>query len=327
MTPEAALASITQCLDTLPRWSRVALLSRLARHVQGAVADFDHDQQRLRNADVCELVHRAVSALERSAREGQQQAADPELYEQLLRVAESPAMVGKANAASAIRCAAHATWLAARACDPGELALGGVRLIESGIVALKPRSVPLIVAELQAMAARTAAQNDKEPAPAHLLTFLDQQAVHEAGHVVMAYLLRLPIDSARIIYSASMNLVHDPYGEAEPSDERLASYRLVYAAGTAAEQVLFGEHRDWAAGLDHEDVGSDRQHHFYFSGQCVSAEGSEKRYADDVAHVAARLSPWKEAIRGFADLLLKERSLRSKQINETLEGLGLPRPY
>jgi len=85
---------------------------------------------------------------------------------------------------------------------------------------------------------------DRHPAPPEILDWLHYQAVHEAGHAVVACRLGIRFDIVRIVYDPGM----------EPcctrGDPRL---RHVAAGGAAAEELVFGRRREWGCVGDRRD--------------------------------------------------------------------------
>jgi len=79
-----------------------------------------------------------------------------------------------------------------------------------------------------------------------MLSYVHEQAVHEAGHAVAACLLKIRFSEVKLIYDAGVdfapNRVDDTCGV--PYEQR-PNFRLAYAAGAAAEDVVFSARAEW----------------------------------------------------------------------------------
>jgi hypothetical protein len=115
----------------------------------------------------------------------------------------------------------------------------------------------MLVEEIERLGGFGCGLADDAPAPAQTLDFVHRQAIHEAGHAVAARQLGILFSEIRIIYDGGLDFVTNPCeppdpGSASPvfSDRDRANYCIVYAAGSAAEEVAFGTREDWRLKCD-----------------------------------------------------------------------------
>jgi hypothetical protein len=135
--------------------------------------------------------------------------------------------------------------------------------------------------------------NDPAPAAPAELDLVHYQAVHEAGHAVAACQLGIMFDTVRIIYNAGVALA------CNPRDHNL---QLGYAAGAAAEDIVFGRRREWGC-------NGDRRKH---------AECGGTDFDDDVAE--ARKYAWfnKPVLLKVAYMLEEHRTLSDHDIQRAI---------
>ena len=229
--------------DDMPSWVIVAVVARVARHIQDSVACR------------CELdravVNDAIQLAEESAHDGRSDGRASGLSGEARRVAENAEKGNLREASLAARCAAEAVAAASLTKDRRSLIQAAERAMKCVRAFGKLEGDRLLEKEIKELARLGHGLTDDDPAPPNMLDFLHKQAVHEAGHAVAACLLDIPFCEVTIIYKPEVDLGPNPcdYPE-EFSDEERCNYRLVYAAGAAAEGLLFCKRREWATTHD-----------------------------------------------------------------------------
>jgi hypothetical protein len=112
---------------------------------------------------------------------------------------------------------------------------------------------------------------DSDPAPLPIFDFLHYQAVHEAGHAVVASRLGILFDTVKIIYNAGVEFVRNPIDDPEQVNaEERRKYHLGYAAGAAAEDLVLGRRREWGC-------AQDRHNHKQCGGTDFDGDAAEVR--------------------------------------------------
>jgi hypothetical protein len=230
--PLTSLSS--QELNLLPRWAIVALISRAARHFQQDVTSDD--------PHILDSVNNALSLVEESARNG---CAEFEA----LRIAAAEARGVSHDFQNARRSTiATAAEFASRAAELA--AFERQRLVRDAQVFLQDVAnsaagkAACLAEDLRKTACFAKDMAPDSPAPPNMLNFTRQQAVHEAGHVLAAHIVKLPYDYVQIIYNPHVAPTHDLCEYA--SDEEKNQFRQFYVAGAAAEEVSYGSRRRWA---------------------------------------------------------------------------------
>ena len=120
-------------------------------------------------------------------------------------------------------------------------------------------------------------------------------AVHEAGHAVFAAMQDWPIEHAAVGPNefGEVSLAHNPIDEPQHlSSDDYAKWKAYYAAGAAAEHLVFGEIRIGAFGGG-VSRGNDLDNHrtlCEFESFCSSIERALQTLSkDDVEKVATEL--------------------------------------
>lgn len=313
--------SLLNLITPLSKWPKVGVLARIARELQGAIAvGSDHDRA---------VIESAISAAEQSAGNATPCLEWNSLAGAAQRVTSSPLVSGKPRATAAATCAAHA----AAATRPGmtRSALQGIvsSAVDSSVAAIKVTHRRFFVEIVQGIANLSAGLSDIDPAPPRVLSFVAEQAVHEAGHTFVAFLsARIPIEFVRIIYEPCANPVHDPFDHLlEATEADLTRFRHFAAGGSAAELVVYGQINQSASGADHNDTGSDRHHHFRFCRSPITGVDARQAYDRDAAEGAEIIGRYRSALDGFVQILAERRELNMHEVEEHLIALGLPDPY
>jgi hypothetical protein len=141
-----------------------------------------------------------------------------------------------------------------------------------------------------------------------------RQAVHEIGHAVAACLLGMPFCEVRIIYDPAVEPAFDVDEVIKKGcADKLDRLRLMYAAGAAAEELLFRQH--WRCGTD-----DDREWH-------AKCQGTN--FDSDVARIKSHSDFTPDRIRRVAKLLenryriQRETHLTASDIEDELTRQGI----
>jgi len=283
---------MTISFANMPSWVIVAVLSRIARHVQGAVASRLELQR-----DAVDAVDTAIQVAEESARYGRADERASDLAENARRVAEDASNDNQPKASYAALCAAEVARAVALTSNRQELVLAAERAQASAQQAIKPECLADFETDIEQAAQLGCGLTDSDPAPLKILDFLHCQAVHEAGHAVVCCCLRILFDRVAILpYKAGVELACNPIDH---------NYHLGLAAGAAAEELVFGRRREW--GCD-----DDRRNH----EKCGGTD-----FGGDVAEV--RKYGWfsERAVRKVASLLEERCTLSDREVRQELKGL------
>jgi hypothetical protein len=231
----------------MPSWVVVAVVSRIARHVQGAVARQGAVEPPPRSELIA--VDDAIQAAEESARCGRANDGALELARKARKVAEDAGNKNQPKACRAALCAADAARAVSLTTDRQELVFTAQRALVLASEAIKPEYRADFEADIERVAHQGSGVMDSDPVPAAMLDFVYCLAVHEAGHVVAASLLGICVHEARIIYNTGVSVVGSPCDASSPcntfSPEELCKYRLFYAAGAAAEDLVLSKRAEW----------------------------------------------------------------------------------
>jgi hypothetical protein len=222
-------------LNNLPRWAIVAVVSRTARHLQSAVCR--------RFIDECRIINDAISIVESSARHARVEPVVRQAAIAARQIADA-IKTDRPNASKAAICAAKACELTALSGD--ELIQAARECIEFAIAASAENGC-LLGADLAETARIAEQMRSDDPAPEQMLNFAHQQAIHEAGHVVLARIRGIPYEWARLVYCPAVA----PAQSREDFDDDICidecrRYQLFFAAGVAAEKA-FGINRGWGS--------------------------------------------------------------------------------
>ena len=166
---------------------------------------------------------------------------------------------------------------------------------------------------------------------------LKQTAIHEAGHVVVAYVLGLACDEVALTHdevkeTGAYGFVTSPnptYGyEVESPKERqkiLRDQSISCCAGLAAEHVLLGV----PLSTDNENSQSDFQHIIQFEHDGLKIKGKRNGFVGDDAtwrFISSLLEEAKElviqhrdAIQRLADILIECKQLSEEEVTRLLE--------
>ena len=244
---------MTVCFTNMPSWAIVAVAARIARHVQGAVACSGLSNRA--------AVNDAIQIAEDTSRHRRMDSRASEFGARAKDAADDAARVGFPMASYAASCAAEAATCLHLQTDREGLLAAAERTLDLARKAIRPECLADFEADIEQISQLGCSLADSDPVHPDLLAFVHYQAVHEAGHAVAACLLGILFSEAQIIYNAGVNPVRTPcdasYSSETPSDfcaEDRFNYRLFYAAGAAAEDLVFGKRREWGC------VGDRRCH-------------------------------------------------------------------
>ncbi len=139
----------------------------------------------------------------------------------------------------------------------------------AGQQAIEPEYLSDFEADIEEIARQGQGLSDSDPDPASMLDFVHYQAVHEAGHAVIASHLGILFDTVRVIYKAEVDVI--PIGNPEQVTAEDRRKRLLgYAAGAAAEHVVFGRRRE-------PGCRKDRHGHQRWGGTDFDGDAAEVR--------------------------------------------------
>ena len=279
----------------MPSWVIVALVSRVARHVQGAIQDRSESDRTVVNA--------AIQVAEDSARRGCIDGHASALSHSAREVAENAKKDGRPKASHAAFCASEAATAVCVAMERHELVETVQRALQHAREALKPECYGVFEDDIQQVARLGRGLADEAAVPPEMLDFVHQQAVHEAGHAVAACHLGIRFNEVRVIYDAEVDFLANPIDDPEdiPPEERFP-YRLAYAAGAAAEDLIYSRRREWAC-------ADDRRCH----EQCGGTDFNE-----DVSKVRRLPGFASRAIQNVASLLEEHRVLSWDQVENAI---------
>jgi hypothetical protein len=219
----------------MPSWVMVAVASRIARQVQGAAACLSKSDG--------DAVNDAIQVAEKSAQHGHVGERALELAE-LAKIAWERALsANEPKAAHAALAASETAAAAHSAMSRQELIRAAERVSAAARQAIGPECLSDFEADIEEIAQLGQGLSDSDPAPREMLGFVHYQAVHEAGHAVVASYLGIPFDTVRVIYEAEVDVISIGNPEQVTAEDR-RNYLLGYAAGAAAEDVVFGRRRE-----------------------------------------------------------------------------------
>jgi len=232
---------MTISFDNMSSWVIVALVSRVARHIQ----EFARESDRT-------VVNDAIQVAEEAARRGH---CDKKIASELSHKAREVSDVAKKDnqlkACRAALCAAEAATAACMASDRQSLIQTAERALECAREFREPDGDRALEEEIQRLGRLGDGLSDDAPAPPEMLNFVHQQAVHEAGHAVAACLLKIRFMETKIIYDAGVDPVINPIDNPiDVTNEERIKYHIFYAAGAAAEDVVFGTRQEWRNSRD-----------------------------------------------------------------------------
>ncbi len=287
--------------DNMSSWSIVAIASRIARLVQGAATCRKGESER-------SAINAAIQVAEESARNALTSERAQEISLTARNVADAAERDKQPRASVAARCAAEAATAAVVVENKHELIAAAERALTHAREVLKPELLPHFEEDIRQASELGATVADDAPAPSEMFNVVHRQAVHEAGHAVAAARLGVDFNEVRIIYDAGVEFMFNPIDDPDDfSIEQTSDFRLVYAAGAAAEELFFNNHQPWGCSHDlscHQKCG-----------------GTD--FTKDVAIV--REKPWFDAaiIGELADELQKYHRLSDIQVEEFFSRHGI----
>jgi hypothetical protein len=296
--------NMTLSFADMPSWVIVAVISRIARQVQGAAAWLSQEDR--------DAVNKAIQVAERSAQEGHVGERALELAENAKRASEHARNTNQPKAVHAAICASEAAVAAHCAMNKQELIHAAERALAVAQRAIKPECLSDFEADIGEIAQLGQRLSDSDPAPAAMLDWVHYQAVHEAGHAIVASYLRILFERVRVIYEAGMrfipNSIDDPE-EVVTADKR--KYLLGYAAGAAAEDLVFGRRRE--AGCV-----QDRQEYERSGGTDFDGDAAKVREYDWFSE---------PSLIKIASLLEERHELSDREVRQALNLPSLWREY
>jgi hypothetical protein len=237
---------MTTSFADMPSWVIVAVMARIARHVQEFVAD----RGRLQREDVND----AIQVAEESARNALADPRASEFADRARRVSEDAIRNRDTRADVAALCASEAAAAVRLAGDRQDLVKAAERAMEYIRRFGKPESDRDLEKDIAHCAELARGLTNNDPSPTEVLDLVHRQAVHEAGHAVAAYLLGISCTRVRIIYHAGVVHPRNPISHPNDfTDQERSNYCLVCAAGAAAEDLLFGTPTEWCSTGDRSD--------------------------------------------------------------------------
>lgn len=226
----ASVSAVILDIGSLPRWGVIALVARAARHLQQVINPVQ--------VEACQVVHNTLTLVESVARLGQPVPADlRDAATHAHRISRALANSNLVNQSWAAECAGRAALLAAD--KPPALHAATARFLQDVHASVGNKGQNL-ADDLREVAGFANGLPAESPAPESMFTFIRQQAIHEAGHALYAYLVGLPFVSIQIVY--------DPH--VEPNDGGQPRQYQQFFAGGAAADMLFGLNRNWATEQD-----------------------------------------------------------------------------
>jgi hypothetical protein len=134
---------------------------------------------------------------------------------------------------------------------------------------------------------------------------------HEAGHAVVGVRLQIPFGPVEVRdgengeVSVGVGPLESP--DRRHSEEEISRWQLFYAAGEAAEQLLFGDHRDYGTTVDralHERL------------EKLRSVQRHRAWDLDIQSVVKVLDS--EAVQKIAESLGQHRKLSDEQVHNLL---------
>lgn len=256
----------------MPSWTIVAILSRIARFVQ-------HFAEKRPRPDR-EALNDAIQVAEEAARRALADPSASEFADKARRAGEDATKHGDPRAAVAAFCAADAAMAVRLSTDRPNLLEAAERVVRCIQGLRKPEQDSILAHDIEQCTSLAHGLTDRDPAPPEILDFVHYQAVHEAGHAVVACHLEILFDSVKIVYHAGVEFVRDPRDDPDPvTVEDRSRYHLGYAAGAAAEDLVLGARREWGC-------VEDRLNHHKCGGTDFDADVAKLRtcvwFSDDV---------------------------------------------
>lgn len=287
--------------EDMAPWAIVAIVSRIARHVQGAVADRKDESER-------SAVNDAIQVAEESAQKAKASDRAKETSSRAQDVSDASLRDNQPKAAHAAFLAAEAAAAVTVVESKHELIALAQQALTYAEKVVPPESLQHFSRDIEQASELGARLTHDAPAPPEMLNVVKRQAVHEAGHAVAAARLGVCFTEVRIIYGAGVEFAFSPIDDPDDfSIDQTSDFRLVHAAGAAAEELFFDEHQAW--GCSH-----DRSCH-------EKCDGTD--FASDVAIVRAK--PWfnVEIIGDLAEELRRCHRLSDIDVEEFFRRYGI----
>lgn len=289
---------MTISFNDMPTWVIVAAVTRIARIVQHFAED--------RRQSHREVINDAIQIAEEAARRAVVDARASDLADKARQAAEEAENDGDQQAQVAALCAAEAATAVRLATDRPSLRQTADRAFAHVQKLGKPECDRILKEDIEEVALAGRGLTDTTPAAAAMLGFVHYQAVHEAGHAVAAYLLDIAFWEVQITYHAGVEFTINPLDDpADVKDEDLPKYCLAYAAGAAAEDLVFGKRWEWGC-------KGDRHCHKQSRGTDFDA---------DAAQVGQMPGFTRSAVAKVASLLEQRRTITHDDVEQVLKNL------
>jgi hypothetical protein len=287
--------------NNMPSWQIVAVMSRIARHMQ------DNEELACRCESNRKDINDAIQITEDSVRKKTVDHRATKLSINAFGVAKDAKKDGKSIVYNAALCASYSAAALELIKDRYKLIESAQHTLNYALEFLDSKNHSAFEDDLQRIVRLGTGLSDDDPVPPEMLNFVYEQAVHEAGHAVAALLYEIPFEKVRIIYKPECDNLHDPTNPVEVDIEHLPKYCLCYAAGMAAEIVVFSRCRVW---------GSKKDRDVYYECKGNDFEGDVK-----ILHNNPEFR--KDILEAVADLLEKRKSLTEDEVNQVLKDHGV----
>ncbi len=286
-------AAMMRSFGQMPSWTIVAVLSRIARLIQHFA---EHSADR-------EAINDAIQLAEDAARCGHGEPRALEAANAADRAGEAATNNSDPKPATAAFCAAEAATAVYFCADKPSLLQTTERVIQRVMGFENPKADGILLEDIIQCAKLAEGLTDSAPAPPEILDFCHYQSVHEAGHAVVSSRLGILFDTVRIIYNVGVEFIRNPIDDPEQvTAEDRRKFLLGYAAGAAAEDLIFGKQREWGC-------AKDRHNHKLSGGTDFDGDAAEVRKYE-----------WfnKGTILAVASLLQDRRLLSDRDVRQAL---------
>jgi len=234
-------AAMMPLFGQMASWTIVAVLSRVARLIQHFAED---------TADR-EAINDAIQLAEVAARSGYGEPRALDVANAAHRASEVAAKSNDPKAAIVAFCAAEAARTVHLCTDRPSLLQAAEGVAQRVMGFGNPKADRILLEDIGHCAKLAEGLTDFDPAPYEILYFCHYQSVHEAGHAVVSSRLGILFDTVRIIYNVGVDFIRNPIDDPEHvTAEDRRKYLLGYAAGAAAEDLVFGRRREWGCAQD-----------------------------------------------------------------------------